>query len=243
MKNIVLLTIISLCYILCSENFSTAEMNTSAFSVLTKVTTPDQIYQQFEYNSSGHLVKESVFLASCEVPTSIYSYSYSDQQLKKVNTLDRGLYSSTSTMCDPSSGMKSELSFEYDAKSRIAKVIYPASYTELEYNSQNQISKLSVAENGKILYYTTFTYDAAGNIRTETDQDGNTVEYSYDDKINPYFLIKQRPHFISPFNTSPNNVIEASGARTFKRSFHYNSQGLPTEVQEDNLITYTFHYN
>lgn len=242
MKNFIFLIVISLLCIQCNDE-SSSEIDSNLFSALTKVTVGTQDYQRFEYNADGRLAKESVFLLACEVPVSINSYSYMNNQLKKISQIDRSFYSSTLTMCDPSSGMESEFAFEYGTNGRISKVIYSASYTELEYNSQNQISKQTGYANGKIFRKTTFIYDTAGNIISETDQNGKTTVYKYDDKINPYYLIKQNPHFISPFNMSPNNVIEASGAHAFTRSFKYNAQNLPTEVTEDNSITYTFHYN
>lgn len=213
----------------------------STTGLLVAVKKGDQLYQSFTYSNSK-LSEESFFQDFCDTPLSEFTYSYDDSKLIKLRQTERGLYSSTATMCDPQSGIKAEVTFDYDLSGRIKKVNHSSSYEEWTYNGLGQIAESTLYANDVVRYKTTYQYDSRGNLISITDQSGNETRYEYDDKINPYFLINQRPHWISAFNKSPNNVIKATGASQFERSFKYTTSGLPTEVLEPNGATYFFIY-
>jgi hypothetical protein len=69
----------------------------------------------------------------------------------------------------------------------------------------------------------------------------NITYYQYDNHPNPFYLIKQRPGWVSAHSRSPNNVIKASGAATFEKVIDYHANGLPKGVLE-NGVYYTYQY-
>lgn len=48
-------------------------------------------------------------------------------------------------------------------------------------------------------YNSTFKYDASGNLVETTDSQGNITQYEFDNKINPYFLMKRSPDVLITF--------------------------------------------
>jgi YD repeat-containing protein len=207
------------------------------FSSLTLNSKP---YYTFEFQKDL-LVKENSF-TFCETnPTDEYTYEYAGGQISKLKTTLRSMYSSTSALCNPALGMKSEETFEYNSKGQISKITRSKASTEFVYNANGWVEK-QILNGGPSSLVSTYEYDAKGNIIKETDIYGEVAYYTYDDKINPYYLINQRPQWMSAFNKSPNNVIKATGRYTFQRSFKYDADGYPTEVAEDNGFTYKYNY-
>ena len=197
--------------------------------------------QKFEFDKEM-LVKENSYIGCETNPTDEFTYQYKDGRIHKIITTLRSLYSSSTALCNPAAGVKSEETFEYNNAGQLSKVIRTNSTTEFTYNAKGQVEKQAVIHNGGSTITTTFEYDSRGNLIKETDAGGASAYYTYDDKINPYYKMNQRPQWISPFNKSPNNVIKATGKATFERSFKYSADGYPLEVYEDNLVTYKFEY-
>ena len=195
---------------------------------------------KLEYDK-GLLIKENSFFICETNPTDEYAYEYKNGRIAKLITTLRSLYSSTTALCNPAAGIKSEEIFEYNSQGQLAKVIRTNTTTEYTYNAKGQVEKQAVISSGKSVI-TTFEYDTRGNLIKETDAGGLSVYYTYDDKINPYYRMNQRPQWISAFNKSPNNVIKATGRVNFERSFKYDIEGYPTEVDEDNGVTYKYEY-
>jgi YD repeat-containing protein len=211
--------------------------------LLREIRMNNKVYQRFIYEQS-QLTTEQYFGSVCtENPVDVFGYVYQQGQLISLQTTLRSIYSSTSSMCNPDLGIKSEDRFEYDVQGRLIKTIREASYTSYVYNNRGLVEKQTVHFPGSTSVGTTsFRYDSRGNITEMEDSDGSVTQYEYDNKPNPFYLINHRPGWISAFNRSPNNVINASGKHTFERSINYHTDGLPKQVLESNGIYYTYYY-
>lgn len=187
------------------------------------------------------LVKENAY-TFCETnPTDEFTYEYANGRISKLKTTLRSMYSSTTALCNPASGMKSEETFEYNGKGQLSRIVRVNTTTEFIYNTEGRVEQQIDKSDGKNIT-TRFEYDTRGNITKVTNGDREVTVYEYDNKINPYYLIRQRPQWISAFNKSPNNVIKATGRYSFQRIFKYDTEGYPTEVLEDNGLTYKYNY-
>ena len=209
--------------------------------LIREITVNGKTDQVFEYNAENLLVKENVFSLCENNPSDELRYTYVNGRVDKMNSVIRSLYSSTESICNPATGIHHELSFEYDDQQRISRVIQSGSVTEFAYNAAGFIEKQTIGYNGSA-YVFTYEYDGNGNIIRETDSEGKTTFYEYDNGKNPFYLIGQRPAFVSPFNKSPNNVIKATGNQQFERQLTYNADGLPAQVTETNGLIYVYHY-
>jgi hypothetical protein len=190
----------------------------------------------FEYQNNK-LIKENHY-SFCDNPSDEFFYEYQGEQLSQVKTIMRGIYSNSSKICDPSSeGLRSTDMLEYENNRiiRITRTLSTASISTFLYNSNGRVEKhVSSDKSGKIYAETTYKYDFRGNLIEENGQYGKTI-YEYDNKMNPYYLIKSRVHSISAFSTSPNNVIKATGFSNFERKItEYNDKDLPIKVIENN---------
>ena len=211
--------------------------------LLTRVTTGSKTYESFQYNTDGQLSIYKYF-GFCETsPMDEDNFMYENKRLKKLGMVTRSLYSSTTATCDPASGISSENLFEYNVSGQLVKIIRQNSFSELIYNSKDLVEKL-VLNGGGLQSFYLFEYDSRGNITKQTDPQGTVTTYNYDDKFNPYYLIRHRPNLITAYNSSPNNVIRStSGGYTFTRHFEYNRRGLPISVSESTASTiYQFEY-
>jgi YD repeat-containing protein len=210
---------------------------------LRQMVVQDKVYQSFEYKS-GLLAKEQHFGFACQdTPVDAFVYQYQNKRLVTLKSTLRSLYSSTSAMCDPAQGLSSEEQYAYDPQGKLVRVNRANSHLLFVYNAEGRIERQTLyGSGGTIGIATIFRYDARGNIVEETDASGQTTTYTYDKNPNPFFLMKQRPGWISPYNKSPNNVIRASGQRQWERTFGYLANGLPKTVLETNGLLYKYIY-
>lgn len=211
--------------------------------LLKEIRTANGINESFEY-SNGFLSKENHYYNMCSTPVDEYTYSYQAGKLDKLEITVRSLYSSTMTMCNPASGIRSAEQYEYDNQGRLNKVTRQSSYTIFEYDANGfAIKQTLYLPNGTLSKTATYKYDIRGNIVEEVDYQGNTLHYEYDNKLNPFYLLKQKPGWISVFNTSPNNVIKATGLTGgFERKILSYQANLPRIVL-DNGVEYTYVYH
>ncbi len=199
----------------------------------------------FEYQNN-RLIKENHF-SSCNNPSDEFFYEYQGEKLTQFKSIMRGIYSSFSKICDQSSeGLRTTdfLEYENNRITRITRSSSTAAISTFVYNSSGRIEKHILSDkSGKVYSETTYKYDFRGNIIEENGQYGKTI-YEYDNKVNPYYLIRSRVHSISAFSTSPNNVIKASGTSNFERKItEYNDKDLPVKVIENNgslVLTYIY---
>lgn len=209
---------------------------------LKEIRVNNQIRNSFIYHQTD-LAEERWFGFDCKNnPTDIFTYIYQQGKLTSLKSTLRSLYSSTAALCDPSSGITTEESYEYNAQGRLHKTIRNNSYTIYDYTTSGLVAKQTLySSSGTMISTTHFWYDTRGNIIEEQDAQGNSTQYEYDDQPNPFYLIKQKPGWISAYNKSPNNVLKAAGAVTFDRTIEYFPNGLPRRVLE-NGVYYTYHY-
>lgn len=245
MKNLALILLIAIS-LGCKKESADPQTPTTPGKRLTSLTLNNKPNITFEFQK-GLLVKENSF-SFCETnPADEFTYEYTTGgQLSKLKTTTRSIYSSTSALCNPALGLKGEEVFTYNSQGKIAKVTRNTdgmigSTTEYTYNAKGLIEKQTIL-SGQNSLVTTFEYDTKGNLVKQTEPDGQVAYYEYDDKINPYYVINQRPAWVSAFNKSPNNVIKATGRYNFIRTFKYDADGYPTEVAEDNGFTYQYNY-
>jgi YD repeat-containing protein len=211
---------------------------------LRKITVNGKPHENFEYNNYGQLKKDDSY-GICTVPSDEFTYVYKNKQLDSVKGIMRGLYSSTSAICNPLSGIHSYAAFEYDNVGRISKIKRENSTIEYAYNSNGQVEKQTVNGGGTNLYVSTFNYDSKGNLVETTNSQGDITRYEFDDKINPYFLMKRRPDALIAFYVSPNNVVKIKnpGSAVIEIKYEYNLSNMPTKMFDPNGLIYTFIYN
>jgi RHS Repeat len=210
--------------------------------LLRQIKLDNNVSQSFEY-ANGLLLKERWFgFCTNNNPLDEFTYFYRNGRLDKLETNARSVYSSMIAACDPASGIKSEEKFEYDNQGRLLKVTRTSSYVLFEYNLDNLVQKQVLYQtSGVAINFSTFIYDSRGNLVEVTDDRGNVSRYDYDDKKNPFYLMKQKPGWISPFNISPNNVIKATGFTSFERKITAYHNNLPVRVVE-NGVNYSYIY-
>ena len=190
----------------------------------------------FEYQDNK-LTKENRF-SFCDNPSDEVFYEYQGEKLSQVRSISRSIYSNSSKICDPNSeGLRNTDILEYENNRiiRITRTLSTAAISTFVYNSNGRVEKhISSDKSGKIYAETTYKYDFRGNLIEQNGQYGKTI-YEYDNKVNPYYLIRSQPNVISAFTTSPNNVIKASGASNFERRItEYNDKNLPLTIIENN---------
>jgi YD repeat-containing protein len=212
------------------------------FLLLQEIKANNVTNQTFEY-SNGFLIKEKQYFAFCSTPVDEYVYTYQNGKLSKLHSTLRSMYSSTTALCNPAMGIQQEEQYEYDNKDRLVKVIRPSGYSTFEYNTQGHVAKQIIyLSNGTITQSLIFSYDSRGNIVKEVNSQGNETNYQYDNKKNPFYYIKQKPGWISAFNTSPNNVIKAtSTSGGFERKIVQYINNFP-QIVEESGVSFTFIY-
>ena len=210
--------------------------------LLSRIMVNDKVYQSFEYNNMGQLVKEK-FYGTCEQnPADEYMYLYKGSKIDTLRSVIRSIYSSTSAICNPAMGVQYLAVFEYDNQGRINKIIKGNNTTSFIYNTQGFIEKQIISGGGNN-YVSTYKYDAKGNLTEQTDGQGNVTGYEYDSKRNPYYLIRQHPDIITAFVVSQNNVVKINfqgGSHIIK--YEYNALNLPVKMFDSNGSTYQFVY-
>ncbi len=225
----------------CSKEGAFAEGD---HALIKQITADGVVDTKFEYKS-GKLVQFAHF-GFCPDPTTEERYSYKDGLLHEVR-ISTG--AASSTMCPGTGGMVFTHTFVYDDLKRPVRINTTndadlASYRILTYDgTQNLVSKVVSYAAGTDQAYGSieFRYDARGNI-IETIEATGVTHYKYDNKSNPFYLINRSPWFISVFNNSPNNVVEASGAVNFKTQILEYNGVFPVRVLESNGIEYKYHY-
>lgn len=211
---------------------------------LRAITVSGKIHESFEYNVNGQLMKDDRY-NFCTVPSDEDTYLYKNKRLDSIKSVIRSIYSSTSAICNPQSGILSYSAFEYDNLGRINTIKKENSTIEYAYNSSAQVEKQTINGGGTNLYMSTYKYDTNGNLIETTDGQGNITQYEFDDKKNPYFLMKRKPDVLIAFYVSPNNVVKiipTSGAAVEIR-YEYNLLDSPAKMFDPNGLTYTFVYN
>jgi hypothetical protein len=218
------------------------DVSDSSAKLLSKVTVDNKIHESFEYNEKGQLIKQNYFGMCTTNPQDEYTYTYRDNRLDNIKSVTRGLFSSHTSMCDPTKGVQFIQSFTYNNNGRISTITSTNSVVQFIYNQAGFIERkvITGGTNPQTYHY---TYDSRGNVIKEIDPQGNIQQYEYDSKINPLYRNKIHAGVSTPYTMSPNNVIKGTGTSgSFVRKFQYNLFGLPSSVLEDNGLTYVYTY-
>ncbi|QMU26850.1 hypothetical protein [Adhaeribacter radiodurans] len=179
--------------------------------------TANRYYREYEYDEAGRLTKSHFKLINGD-ELSYFTYTYTNNRLTKISYYNRP---------QP----LGEFNHEYD--------------NVIEYNSQNQITKLLTYQPElptTIHRYTVYTYNAAGNVVKLMDYlnsesgpvNDYTVEYTYDNKINPYQNAVQIG--IGAEILSSNNILQqketyplSGQTKITTHTYTYNTTGLPVK--------------
>lgn len=235
MRYLFLLAVIA-CFASCSKE---SALNGNR---LTHISSNNRVNQSFEYNAAGKLVKENYYYI-CDQPADEFTYTYGSAGIQKVEAVIRGIYSSTTAICDRAAGLHSVITYEYDDQQRIKRVIGDNSSTSFTYNSEGLVARADYTASGAASFYSTYQYDSKKNLVETFNSDGRgTTRYEFDNKRNPLYEIESRPDVITAFNRSPNNVVKIiNGSEQNSIQYNYNLAGYPVEMS-DNGSTYTYHY-
>lgn len=242
MKYIFLFLIISLSFSCKKNKRQDFEHRTLRFIMVD-----GKVIESFEYNGQRQLIKSASHFNCTDnpgSPTDEFFYIYNDTKLDTVKLILRSFYSSTTAWCDPNSGMKSYVTFEYDDLGRIKSTLSDNGVLiTFIYNSQGFIERREIDESaGNIISYS-YKYDNSGNISEVTDPQGNTSFYQFDNKINPYYSLNYRSGVITAFYNSPNNVVKITDQNsTSNINYEYNSAGLPVRMFDSNGQAYQYIY-
>lgn len=237
MKNSVVVILIILLGIGCTKETDQHK------SLLSRITLNGKTYEAFEYNSSGRLSTDKFYGMCDQNPSDEYVYLYKANRVDTLKSVVRSIYSSTTAICNPATGIRSIVLFEYDAQGRTTKIKRDNSVITFVYNAKGLIEKqINTASSGASLT-STYKYDSRDNLVEQNDGQGNISSYEFDNKINPYYLIKHNPHIITAFIVSPNNVVKVNySGGSHLISYEYNSAGLPVKMLDSNGQTYLFEY-
>lgn len=208
---------------------------------LVRVTLNGKLQESYSYLSSGLLDYYKYYGSCTQNPMDEELYIYEGGHLKTIQTISRSHYSATTAQCDPTGGDVFHHAFNYDGTGKILTVVRSMSTATFIYNQQGFIEK-QVLVYGSMQTETLYEYDSRGNMIKETSPGGNIIYYEYDDKPNPHYLGKHRPHLLTAFNISPNNVVKGTGTTVFTRQLTYKANGLPATITDSNGATYTYEY-
>ena len=246
MKRILLFTSTLALFLSCKDN-STGPLTPG--EMLARITVDGKVEETKEYRN-GRLIKESNF-GGCDTPFMVHEYSYEGDRIAGSSAAMRGIYSSLSTaLCNPEGKYeRSERRFEYDKEGRLSSS--GNGQTNITYSYDGPVITMRYVNNqtGKVSTETVMKTDANGNIVEVSNPEsagGGVTRYEYDKKVNPLYKIKSmRIGAMSPFESSPNNVIKAydkNGNVLWERKFSYNLKDLPEKCLETNGVTYHYHY-
>lgn len=156
----------------------------------------------------------------------------------------RSFLSNSTALCDPASGSRSYVKVEYDNQNRLSKSLYlNGTIRTFSYNMQNFIEKQTISFPAQDDLVISYKRDTAGNIVEESNSRGGIIQYEYDSKQNPYYLMKKQADIITASNNSPNNVVKiTSGSNVQKMRYDYNRSGLPVKMYTSSGGIYEFMY-
>lgn len=153
---------------------------------LVTVTDPEGGKKEYEYDASGNIIKETIYLDSVKTKVTEYVYNHlgkADSMTVHVDTGD--IYGNT---FGDTTDILLTTSYTYDADSNVKTMITPDGITTVyTYDCMDRL--LSQSAEGEdeygsaALITTSYTYDYAGNVLTSTDANGNTTVNTYSQRV------------------------------------------------------------
>ncbi|RYE20906.1 MAG: RHS repeat protein, partial [Sphingobacteriales bacterium] len=220
--------------------------NGNLASTIDAVTSPTRTYT-YQYDGSGNLtaVKDAI--------GHTYTYSYlvngpmkaiSDKNNNSADIIYFPDFSAKELI-----GCNNRLSFSYDTSAK--KTII----TEHLENGNNQVTTITYEKKGSLAWITsmkgnccgfetTFEYDGWGNITKQTDANGNSYHYTYDDRGNQ-LTIKDPLGYLSSYtySTDHNKVTSYKDANGNLYSLDYDEKGNLIKMIAPGGYIYTATYN
>jgi len=200
-------------------NGNTTGFEYDAIYRLTKVTDPLGEKTQNQYDAMGNLIK----VIDREGHNTTYEYDAINRRITLTDALGHVTH------------------YEYDGVGNLAKITDAKAtpgVTQYQYDSVNRLTKEiypDAAPNTR-----TFTYDLASNLKTRTDQKGQTTTYNYNDL---YFLLKRD----YPVSADDNMTYDLSGRMLsgeragWQATFAYDGANRITQsVQNGKTVSYAY---
>ncbi len=143
---------------------NTTTYDRNAAGKVTKITTPEGIVTEFEYDDNGRLAEKRIM----DGETALYAWGYTYNRMGYL-TVEEAPDSGTTT-------------YEYDGNKRLTKVTDPAGLiTESIYDKNGNLTETKKGNASGTSTVETRTYDKLGNLLTVTDGEDNTTTHTYDD--------------------------------------------------------------
>lgn len=199
---------------------------------LWKVSLPDKtnepsIWNEFEYDQYGRMTKSKEATGK----TTTYTYSgnaATENDGKTTTTRKYDVFGNLISLTDASG----TASYEYAADGQLSKTtVHGNIVTSIGYDKYRRQTSLTDPSLGEV----TYTYDTSGNLASQTDADGRTVNYEYDN----YNRLKKKTcdELTSTYTYdtygSLASVTADNGTST---AYTYDSHGRISEMHEKGLV-------
>jgi YD repeat-containing protein len=224
-----------------------------------------ELETKFQYDAQGRLVKETDLagLEKC-------SYMYNSQN-QLITYVWKNFTDNTTTTEDFIYNSTGKLAIKISVPKNSSNIAISKNKYDYLYNSNSQLYqvKTSIWNNAAgtyinegILYNYTYdsnnrlnvnnslqdyTYDSNSNVIKLAGVGKNgtpfTIQYTYDDKINPYYnlrpLVTPNNEIINAKNTA-SEIITGTFANTYNFQYEYNDGGYPTKKTSSQGIVYKY---
>ncbi|MDM3855503.1 MAG: putative Ig domain-containing protein [Aphanizomenon gracile PMC649.10] len=218
----------------------TYETEGAKANAIKSITYPDGTQSLFEYDDLGRVTKESL---NGGEQTLKYSYdstggvTVTDANNKSTQVLlnDRGQVAQTTDALGRISR------FSYDSKGNLTQVLAPdSSNAKFTYDSKGNL----LASTDALGQSVQFAYDSRyDQIKSVTDQKGNAINYSYDDKGNLGSIGYADGSKESFTYSDKGDVTVSSNRRGQQISYTYDSRGLLTKKAFADGTSAAFEYD
>jgi RHS repeat-associated protein len=233
-----------------SPDGKTTTMAYDARGNLTSATAPSSLGAQktFTYDASNDLT--SVTDGRNKVTS--YSYDSSGNNTQVVEdgaTIAQRTFNGAGQVLTSTDGRGKTTTYTYDSNGNLASVTDPlGNKTTYGYDSAGRRTSM-VDPRGNVTganpadYTTSYTYDAAGHLLTQTDPLGHTTTYTYDSAGNQTSVTDPKNHTTTTAYDAANRVTSVTAPDGGVTSYTYDAVGNRlTETDPDNHTT-TYAYN
>jgi RHS repeat-associated protein len=176
---------------------------------------------QFVYNSDGNLIKQT------DQEGKQINFEY-DLDGRLVKTID-GNGNETTTEYNDAAGSSCSSCSGASSTGQPAKTIYPTYTKELKYDSRGRKIEEKDVLSATEAYSTQFGYDAFGNLVSNTDKEGKTTIYQYDELNRKAKVIDPLTNVREYTYDNRGNLIALTDARGNTTTFEYDRNNRLTK--------------